>query len=141
MGYCITIGNAVLNASFNSRDSDEPFAKWDVKKKTLKRAPKFPDSGQSNTRTPSYTAWAEFSRAVGLNDFFFSAHTGKMRRHPGCQRLTKADLATVEAALSRYREGSQQDPAADQHLVRLRWLAWWVRYAVEKCKRPAIANG
>ena len=26
------------------------------------------------------------------------------------------------------------------HRIRLEWLAWWTRWAVENCKHPVLAN-
>ena len=161
MGYNIRIGNAVLDSNWDADDCDEPWARWYVERATTPAAPNSMDSGQSNGRDPSYTAWADFARATGLHDFFYDRDVGKMRQHPGCIKLSLEDIETVDTALKLYREAHPEAVAdfcqcatcsysptvtiphnlnADGNLVRLEWLAFWVRWAVENCERPGIYN-
>lgn len=171
MGYTIRVGNAVVESHWPKEDDeyrDDPSARWYVHLHKEEAAPYSSDSHKSNDRSPSYTAWADFAHDVGLYEWFFDKGTGKMREHPGCMALTKADAAFITDTLARYKAAHPQaeaticackqcdvfmahagnkdhvfpphNPNADMHLVRLTWLEWWVRWAVANCERPAIYN-
>lgn len=78
MGYTIRIGNA--KPEFN-KDDGELWARWSVDGKTLPDAPTFPHdemTGNSNSRSPSYSGWADFCRAIGLHDMFLEKWEGLM---------------------------------------------------------------
>jgi hypothetical protein len=34
----------------------------------------------------------------------------------------------------------EPDPRYDGNLARLRWLEWWVDWALKNCKLPAVGN-
>lgn len=98
MGYTIRIGNAVVESHWpdgKSEYQDDPYVHWYVHCHHEDSAPHFEDSGQGNDRSPSYTAWADFADSVGLREFFFNKESGKMREHPGCQKLTQEDAAML----------------------------------------------
>jgi hypothetical protein len=154
MGYTFKIGNA--EPKFDKSDFPHLSAGWDVKGASSADAPTFPnDEMTSNTseRSPSYSVWADFCRHVGIYDLFFDDGGRLHAGHPGCIGITKEDADRVTAALStyqakatlppgfegwHYREG---DPVhSDAHLARLIWLEWWMRWALENCETPAIAN-
>lgn len=86
-------------------------------------------------------------------------------RHPGVAPITKEHVEYVAAALDRYKsqhpdhiaqypplkpgvqpsminseEDFVDDPRFDSALVRGEWLLWWLRWAVENCKRPVFVN-
>lgn len=172
MGYNIRIGNAVPETEWPSNpeyQDDEPLAHWVVERVMLEPAPFFPDSGRSNGRDPSYTGWSDFAEALNLYDFFFDKGVGKMRRHPGCFKLTKEDVDLVRQRVETYKAarpdaqpiycqcaretcdpigvGLKKDaprpphnPNADMNLMRAEWLLWWMEWAVNSCERPAIWN-
>lgn len=159
MGYTLTIGNA---KPFHSKDDGELYACWDVEGMTHADAPTFANdemTGNSNSRSPSYTAWKDFAVATGLDDLFFEKWEGLLRSHPGCVMLTQAHAKAITEALARYtrskpagfdgfpkfNEATKElvTPDAgkyDAHLARLLWLQWWVTYAVEHCETPALRN-
>lgn len=84
----------------------------------------------TNSRWPSYTGWSSFCDEVGLSDLFFGSN-GLMAEHPGAVVLTREHLAIVEAV---------PDPEHGYTLDRLVWLRWWMRWALDNCKVPVIAN-
>jgi len=159
MSYTITIGNAKIEAGYEYR---EFYAHWDVPEKTDLKAPSYPNDDLSNcrnTRHPSYCAWSDFCTEVGLHDLFFNKETGLMREHPGIQLLTEEHLTAFELALhmrskqNKLPPGSWCDPQliglnsnttftkdnCDYHKVRLEWLIYWTKKALEG-PMPAIHN-
>lgn len=165
MGYTITIGNAVLKDYSDDPDGwdGQYVARFDVAKVTHPDAPTFPHdemTGQSNERSPSYTAWADTMRAANLGGVFHPEGTESDARnfyafaqHPGCQVITPGMLAQVSAAVVRWRETHDLPPGFmgwdwnepeptthDATLARLLWLEWWMDWALKNCERPAIAN-
>lgn len=151
MGYTITIGNA--KPEFSKNDG-ELWARWSVDGKTSDEAPTFPHdemTGNSNSRSPSYTGWADFCRAVGLYDMFLEKWEGLMSEHPGCKMLQPEHLLQVQAALTKWKrtatlppgfEGWRGEDAGkhDPMLARLLWLEFWMKWALENCETPAIEN-
>lgn len=162
MGYTIIIGNAELERT-------EDNYRVRVNGRTADGAPNFPgdDVGAGtgvNERWPSYSAWAEFLRNVGLYDMFIDKEEGLMRDHPGCKPITVTHVEDIEAALKAYkaahpdavpmfvvrREGEdfiehlrrseREHIPSNGWLLRLEWLAWWCRWAVTNCENPAIYN-
>lgn len=152
MGYTFTIGNATPR--FDKTDFPHLIAEWGVEGVARDDAPVFEnDQMTSNTssRSPSYSAWADFARTVGLYSFFFDERGHLHAGHPGCIGITKEDADLVTATLAQYRTKAKSPPGfedwgydgpdrVDAHLARLIWLEWWMRWAVENCETPAIAN-
>lgn len=150
MGYTIRIGNAVPEFS---KDHNELWAEWRVKAESNEWAPKFVNddlTGNSNERSPSYSAWREFTRVVGLEDLFFKDYEGLMSSHPGCKMFTQQHLDEVQTALIKYQakatlppgfdDWESTEPTHDGWLARLIWLEWWMRWALANCETPAIYN-
>ncbi len=155
MGYNIMIGNAILNPL------DE---EWDELKRTYSveivrhdNAPAFGEpTDHENQRWPSYSTWADMSRETGLYDMFFNEETGIMRKHPGCFRLYPDHLTQVKAAIEKRKRQTGNRPAGywdqdektwentdngkDYWLIRLIWLEYWIEWALNNCKLPAIEN-
>lgn len=83
-----------------------------------------------------------------------------IRRHPGVAILRPADLLEIRQARERWQarkwpteeriagwdptlrwdEEREPDPRYDGNLARLLWLEWWVAWALENCKVPAMQN-
>lgn len=113
-------------------------------------------TGKGNHRHPSYIGWGDFARETGLYDLFFDTETGIMRDHPGVQVLRPRHHERIAAALATWRARypaaqpgfggwtDEETPAwvTDEgaSLARLIWLEWWVRWALENCRVPAIYN-
>lgn len=147
MGYTIIIGNAELE-----RTEDNYLVC--VNGRTAEGAPNFPGDdvgagGGVNERWPSYSAWAEFLRQVGLYELFMNDEDGLMRDHPGCKPITDAHVQQIESALKSYKAAHPNAvpmfnaalPIPENGwLLRLGWLAWWCRWAVDNCENPAIYN-
>ncbi len=75
MGYTFTIGNAV--PKHHKSDFPHLSATWDVDAMTHLHAPTFPNdemTANSNSRSPSYSTWADFCNETGLRDVFFIPH-------------------------------------------------------------------
>lgn len=159
MGYTITIGNAVPE---HSKEDGELSARYVVQSARSDEAPTFPNdelTGNSNNRSPSYTAWHEFCRETGLEYLFYNNSTGLLRQHPGCFLLQPYHLAAVYSALTRWQNTATKPPGFagikigedghitypdegkyDHQLARLLWLEWWMRWALAHCETPAIQN-
>jgi len=116
MGYTITIGEARVEAPDASEAMDWPHISVRAEGFSHDDAPTFRGdsmTGNGSSRSPSYTAWAEFCEAVGLYRLFFGVDRGEaherggnaglMSRHPGAALLTKEHHAQIAAALVRYR--------------------------------------
>ena len=171
MGYTINIGSAEPEWPANLDEDVEPG--WTVEGLAREDAPTFPGdemTGNSSSRSPSYSTWANFCRETGLYDLFFGArYDGSteptrdvclMRKHPGVAALRPADLLEIRHARIRWEakpwptteriagwdptkawnDNSEPDPRYDGNLARLLWLEWWVTYALENLKRPAVGN-
>lgn len=116
MGYDITIGEAFISPPDADEAAEWPHISINARDAAHPDAPTFPGdgmTGKGNSRHPSYSAWAEFCRGVGLHRLFYGreAHephssarnAGLMSAHPGAVLLTRAHHAQIAAALDRYR--------------------------------------
>ena len=161
MGYTFTIGNAVPEFS---KDDGELLARWDVEGATHPDAPTFPNdqmTGNSNSRSPSYTAWHDFCKTAGIFGLFYDERGHLHAGHPGCVMLTNDDLEVVRLALNEWKKKATLPPGFDgfprfNHearrwetpdegkydpiLGRLIWLEWWMDWALKNCETPAIQN-
>lgn len=153
MGYTIRIGNAEV---LDNWEANPPTATWHVPLVARSDAPFFTDSGTTNERAPSYTGWGEFCREVGLDDLM---QYNLLAEHPGIAKLKPVHASKIELALEVWKLANpnalpeicqcfrcagtlyaEHNPNASVTLVRLTWLAYWVRWAVDHCHRPAIQN-
>ena len=143
MGYNITIGNAKPH-----HDTEDGIlsASWRVEDVKNDAAPAFGEPTDfTNSRWPSYTAWADTCRALGLHDLFFKEYEGLMAEHPGCKLLLPEHLVQIEGALN-VRKAKNGGKAAgfedgqDYDLARGEWLLYWVKWALDNCETPAIEN-
>ena len=154
MGYIFKIGNATPH--FSKADFPYLEARWRVEDVEIESAPNFPNDfgGQSNMRMPTYTAWYNFCKNVGLYEFFYVDSYRLASEHPGCVGITKEDVDMVTEALRVYQRKAalpagfessdilkdDHIPSCDGDLARLIWLEWWMRWAIENCETPAIEN-
>jgi len=165
MGHTLTIGEAVPCIPTDLDSNNTPG--WTVHELYHEDAPQLPNDGfgRCSSRSPGYKAWADFCGAVGLDELFYGASKGgKYNRdvcllsaHPGVALLRPADLLEIRYVRIQWeahkwpvseriagwdgREmGAEPDPRYDPHMGRLIWLEWWVAYALENCKLPAMSN-
>lgn len=119
---------------------------------------------------PSYTAWSDFSRVAGLYSVFYAPRCpdcsyggpnhnkvchcggasvwwkgkhGLLSSHPGCIALEQQHLDAFESALEAWPDEPHPEfsvGGADYVRLRLEWLVWWTRWALENCKYPSFAN-
>jgi hypothetical protein len=152
MGYTFTVGNAVPKHS----KEDFPYlhAEWEVEDTTHPDAPTFPNdemTGDGNSRSPSYSVWADFCREAGIYGLFYDERGHLLAGHPGCIGIDQDFADGVALALRRVRANAtlppgfeewtyQGTPRHDYTLARLMWLDFWVRWALENCETPAIQN-
>jgi hypothetical protein len=186
MGYSIYITDIPMSKGIGQRNTDEPTT-WDEYIAyenngltlpededpflviSLPEAPLFPGdpTERTNSRSPSYTMWAEFCDDVGLQPLFFDKQHGLMREHPGWFQFGPEHLLIVRRAReayekqhpglvpgwaeddywSRRRRGQMEPNPGDEqytteggHLARLLWLEWWMDYALKHFDHPGIAN-
>ena len=165
MGYDIKIGEARVVAPEPSKADEGCTPRIGAVGATHPEAPTFPGdgmTGNSNDRSSAYSSWSNFVRAVGLNDLFFGKEAGLMREHPGAAMLTETHHARILGALvadrasrpdarpgwrepmdgARPFEGpwKPETEGLDPDIARLVWLEWWVRWALDNCTIPVIAN-
>jgi hypothetical protein len=116
MGYTIIIGEACFEG-----DKDEAYLRVWAKGERHDTAPVFPNdplTGNSNSRSPSYTGWSEFCRETGLYGMFFGVNGRRdpymrsdpdchrevpiMSDHPGYAAINAEDVLAVKQALERH---------------------------------------
>jgi hypothetical protein len=152
MGYNFIIGNAVLEEI----DPDNPGRPPRVENAEHPDAPAFGEpTDHTNERWPSYTAWRDFCKEVGLVDLFYNKNSGLIAQHPGACELTQVHLDEIARALEHRRasngdkepgfedetpEGELIDTGKDAQLARLVWLEYWVRWALRNCEHPIFRN-
>ena len=161
MGYTITIGNAVPD--FGKEDG-ELYARWVVEGACSDDAPTFPNdamTGNSNSRSPSYSGWMDFCQESGLYDLFYTKWEGLIDTHPGCVPINQSHYDEVYDALERFKKKATKPPGFsgysswdkenevwitpdedkyDHILARLMWLEFWMKWALDNCETPAIQN-
>lgn len=161
MSYTFTIGNAVPQF-IEDEDGRRDF--MEVEDVTSEEAPVFPNdsmTGNSNSRSPSYTGWRMFCDLAGLYGLFYDEN-GRIRGgHPGCVPITTNHLEVVRSALRTWEKRAELPPGFegnpvknretgeyeipdegryDPILARLIWLDWWLNWAVANCENPSIQN-
>jgi hypothetical protein len=146
MGYSIYIGEAL------PCDCKEPDCWYEKKGMMLVEAAESreaPDGGgpigHGNWRGPSYSAWPNFTTAVGLDDLFWDKRTGLMRSHPGTVPLKPEHLRAVQEARRKYKGTVHPDclypgEVSAENKARLEWLEFWMNWALKNCKRPTFHN-
>lgn len=142
MGYSITIGELLIET--RPEDAMECSGLWfSAKGERHDNAPAFGEPTDfTNERWPSYSAWHNFTKHCGLYDLFFcEGHL--IGGHPGVRLLTTEILEAIEASRTGL-ESTTPAPVAsldlDSNYCRLLWLEYWVRWALQNCKTPVIAN-
>jgi len=153
MGYTIKIGNA---EPYHGKDCGELSAGWSVKLEKHEAAPAYGEpTDHENQRWPSYSAWADCMKALGLYELFLG-EDGLMRPHPGCKLITEEHVGIVRAAVEHRRATNygkaagffdhnnetheEIDNGKDPQLARGEWLLYWMAWAVDNCETPAIEN-
>lgn len=157
MGYTLTIGELSTTVTDDGLES----CVWNRAEGVhLENAPAFGEpTDHTNSRWPSYTAWRDFTRFTGLEDFFYDESTGILRNHPGCVPLKKEHKEILDKAYAdfyikfpnakaSYSPKALADmftedkdwPEENNYAVRLEWLKFWVDWALENCKTPVFYN-
>ena len=159
MGYTISIGEAVIDNDIDHK-LEYRHCGIGVTGVTIGDAPAFGEpTDYTNSKWPSYSGWADFAESTGLKDFFYQEEYGVLSSHPGSVPIDDKDLKMVQGKLQKYKmqlkgQGKKAIPAlwsgdimeetppngGDQNLGRLIWLEYWMRWAIENCENPVIAN-
>lgn len=167
MSYSIKIGNAEIDHVVDEDEVNEsPEYRIRVRTMELPEAPSFTGdiNDRKNVRWPSYGGWARFCENTNLGELFYGPpgerSAGLFASHPGAVQLTRQHLARVRAATEEYlarpwpakeripgwdptleRYSSKDgDPCYDADLARLRWLEWWMDWALKNCEHPCMEN-
>ena len=155
MSYDLYIGQGEYNAETKL---------YDVQPLTLPEAPSFYNDEMSshvNHRHPSYSGWSLFCDSTGLGDLFFGSG-GLIASHPGYVKLTPKHAYIIHDKLEQYQLSHPNDvpgvcdcsdcnayrndiklphhPEYNYALARLMWLDWWVKWAIQNCSNPMLAN-
>lgn len=167
MGYTITIGQAVVdyNDDFvyidaqNATHPDAP-AHCPFTENSNCRSPgysawsKFCEA--AGITTLFYGGGWQYPGYAPCPDGFHR-DTCLLNDHPGAQPISQADADYVSAKLVEYRRKHpdaepgfwdwgahtnwrEVDNGKDPTLARLMWLDFWMRWAVENCDKPVVAN-
>jgi len=142
-------------------DDGTPYLAWSVREHTDPGAPLFAGDdcpARENRRWVEDDIWDALCRGTGLGAPFCRPPAAHMRLQdrmgvaPGAEEsdngddllpLTEEDHAALAAALARWRSthpasvpgwGEGRDPA----LACLVWLAWWTRWALDRCVHPVL---
>lgn len=116
MGYTLVVGEAC----FEGDKSDAYLRVW-AKPEAHDTAPTFPHddmTGNGNSRSPSYSGWADFCRGTGLYGMFFGVDGSRnpymqgdpdchreipiLADHPGFALINGEDVLAVKQALERH---------------------------------------
>ena len=155
MGYNIGIGNASIRY-----EADDDFISMTVEHAEHPDAPdlgKGDVSGKGNFRYPSYGGFQEFLDKNGLSDVFLDETDNMQGGHPGIAVLTQKKYDRVKKALEKYKKANphailptpentaheedfKEHKDSDYNLGRLVWFEFWMKWALENCKYPAISN-
>lgn len=154
MGYTLRIGNAEI-------DHTEEDIRFYVEVIKIDSAPAHGDPTDfTNERWPSYSAWHEFCRALGITDLMFNQRNGGagsfswngversplIQEHPGCAPITAEHLSYLSDAIEKYKASHPDHVAVygvangDSHLCRAEWLQFWMDWALRNCKFPVMTN-
>lgn len=147
MGYTITIGQLRVDKSPDD-GLDCSCMRFDADGVKHDGAPAFGEpTDHTNERWPSYSAWSNFLKAVDLYGVFYYGSGHLIGGHPGIRLVTQELVSAVSSALTGYRERNPGVEAAfnegDErcgYLCRLIWLDYWLRWSIENCETPVIAN-
>lgn len=158
MGYTLTIGQLKTTIEGEGLDT---YVHHTVESVTLDEAPAFNEpTDYTNSRWPSYGAWHDAMRFVGLHEMMFNEDDGLLASHPGCVYLTKEHKAVIDKAHKDFYEKypnckagfppkiSEENkiyedmewPTENNHAVRLEWLKFWVDWALLNCTQPVFKN-
>lgn len=131
MGYNLCIGEAYLEGS-----KEDCYLRVWAMPEAHDEAPTFPNdelTGNSNSRSPGYSAWTDFCRDVGLYGLFYGLngkripymepdptfHRGSplLAEHPGAAVINEQDVLVIKQALDRHvaRHGDLTPGFRDWH--------------------------
>lgn len=101
-----------------------------------------PDKATNNTnvRKVMYSEWEQFTRNVGLYDLFFDPQTGLISDHPGFKNLTHDHLRQVNEAYLLFETFGEFTGDRSMDYVRLVWLRFWIKWALDNATDPVIYN-
>jgi len=163
MGYNLIIGQSDISI-------DDEQVSMGASTVMLDNAPAYGEpTDYLNQRWPSYVAWGETMKALGLYDVMFngveSGRKALISEHPGICLITKDHVEIVEAKIAAYKilhpthfakfpllkadvplsffhtsDNYVDDPRYDGNLCRGEWLAFWLRWAFENCSKPVFVN-
>lgn len=164
MGFTLKIGELEIVGINNLKD---PFSHNDtmdghVQDVERSDAPAFGEpTDYTNTRWPSYTAWHNAVKFIGLEKLFNDKKTGLLREHPGCFQITEKHKKIIDKAHKDFYKkypkckpgfskklkddfdnfvDDKDWPQENSYAVRLEWLKYWVDWALKNCKHPVFYN-
>lgn len=147
MGYTITIGE--LDVRKQPDDGlDCCCISFGAGGTSHNTAPAFGEpTDYTNSRLTSYITWSNFMQDTGLYDAFFTERGYLIGGHPGVRLVTKDLVDCVSVALTSYKnQNAGLEPRLDEGkeaqgwLCRLIWLDYWLKWSLDNCQTPVIAN-
>lgn len=147
MGYSITIGELLVETY---PDEAMECSGLRLTAKSVRRddAPAYGEPTDfTNERWPSYSAWHDFAESAGIFELLFDYGGNLIGGHPGVRLITVDMLNIVEAARINMESREPKPQSTMENYTRengaycrLLWLEYWMRWAIENCKTPVIAN-
>ena len=155
MGYSIVIGELEVEKHWDD-GIDSSCISFKARGEHHDEAPAFGEpTDHENQRWPSYGAWSDCMKDAGMHDLFFDE--GRLiGGHPGVRLITK-DLysefskrkkafetrhpnATPTYGKADILNGDPSNPECNSTYCRIVWLDYWMKWALENCETPVIAN-
>ena len=169
MGYSLRIGEATICPDI-TKNEDWAYSTVSIKAGDVRldNAPAFGEpTDYTNSRWPSYTAWANFVRFIvdHVNDefeqlFYLGRLYGEsepgsddymclIKTHPGVALIHEDHKSVIDRTMQMLKEKfpdaeANYDADGNEHangaLCRLTWLKFWIDWALENCKIPVFEN-
>lgn len=169
MGYTITIGKKTLSPEYEyelndlmktqglskeEAENEVCAMKYEVFEETHDDAPSFGEpTDYTNERWPSYSGWRKVCEAANIIDLFYEGNEFK-GGHPGYFVIDQDFVNNFNLKYKDFKEkyptakptyGGNSSPDinglnANEVLVRLEWLKYWINYSFEKYENPIIGN-
>jgi hypothetical protein len=157
MGYTIIIGELKVE-KHKDDGTDSDCLSFTAEVVRLEKAPAFGEpTDHTNTRWPSYTAWSNAMRGLGLYDLFYNENGHLIGGQSGVRLVTEDLFDEFKTRLRLFEISNpnvtatygntencllypdKNNPEVNAWYVRGVWLEFWMEWALKNCETPVIA--